>query len=277
MQGAPVVELHTPSAPSRVQKHKPSFNLSRSGPLGYSVWLVLSSWCDYPIGNHLCGDCRACSCAIPPETDVRRGKKEGISNKTLGFSGSWSFIYMHHLWYNQDRSWNYNWQCQHDVSFSLSLAFCRSNRKKWCLNIGSECFKKKTHKKTNKKWSFKSALCIFRTQIVLVKLRKKKEEIFGSTSVLNLLFVESEKWSKLRLSQRQSDSPLMEDTISGTICRLFVKSRSIPDGRWTDDENESALTQLSLASRAWKSVHISTCGKREINKKQRRMDKSIKM
>lgn len=102
-------------------KNKPSFNLSRSGPLGYSVWLVLSSWCDYPIGNHLCGDCRACSCAIPPETDVRRGKKEGISNKTLGFSGSWSFIYMHHLWYNQDRSWNYNWQCQHDVSFSLSL------------------------------------------------------------------------------------------------------------------------------------------------------------
>lgn len=57
---------------------------------------------------------------------------------------------------------------------SLSLSLCRSNRKKWCLNIGSECFKKTKKNKKNKKWSFKSASCIFRTQIVLAKLRKKK-------------------------------------------------------------------------------------------------------
>lgn len=160
------------------------------------------------------------------------------------------------------------------LSLSLSVGAIGRNGV-WILAV-SVSKKKHTKKQTRNEAS--SQRCVFLgLKSSSWSSGKKKEEIFGSTSVLNLLFVESEKWSKLRLSQRQSDSPLMEDTISGTICRLFVKSRSIPDGRWTDDENESALTQLSLASRAWKSVHISTCGKREINKKQRRMDKSIKM
>lgn len=159
------------------------------------------------------------------------------------------------------------------LSLSLSVGAIGRNGV-WILAV-SVSKKKHTKKQTRNEAS--SQRCVFLgLKSSSWSSGKKKKEIFGSTSVLNLLFVESEKWSKLRLSQRQSDSPLMEDTISGTICRLFVKSRSIPDGRWTDDENESALTQLSLASRAWKSVHISTCGKREINKKQRRMDKSIK-
>lgn len=249
MHGAPVVELHTPSAPSRVQKHKPSFNLSRSGPLGYSVWLVLSSWCDYPIGNHLYGDCRACSCAIPPETDVRRGKKEGISNKTLGFSGSWSFIYMHHLWYNQDRSWNYNWQCQHDVSFSLSLAFCRSNRKKWCLNIGSECLKKKTHKKTNKKWSFKSALCIFRTQIVLVKLRKKKKRDIWKHICAEFIICGIRK-----MKQTATQSTSVRLTSNGghyfrhhlpSVCQVPIDTRWKVNGRWERKCFNAALPRVA--------------------------------
>lgn len=248
VQGAPVVELHTPSAPSRVQKHKPSFNLSRSGPLGYSVWLVLSSWCDYPIGNHLCGDCRACSCAIPPETDVSREKKKEYQTK-LWVSVVLEALFTCTISDTTKIGVGITTGNVNMMSLSLSLSFCRSNRKKWCLNIGSECFKKKTHKKTNKKWSFKSALCIFRTQIVLVKLRKKKRRDIWKHICAEFIICGIRK-----MKQTATQSTSVRLTSNGghyfrhhlpSVCQVPIDTRWKVNGRWERKCFNAALPRVA--------------------------------
>lgn len=125
-------------------------NHSKCLPLGYSVWLVLSVRRDYPIGNHLCDDSGVKSTAVK---FLWRQKKRNVK-KFQSFSGSLSFIYMHHIWYNQDMNWNYNWQCQ----LCLSLFVGAIGRNAWKLAVSV------TQNKCRNKQSFKSVYCIFRTK-----------------------------------------------------------------------------------------------------------------
>lgn len=102
------LEAHT----SPISIQDPCCNLSCSVPHGYSAWLALSSRCHYPMESQGLRS-QICSCAAQPETEgqtrvrLRKGVGRWTTMKNLRIvSGSLSFIYMHRIWYNQDRMWN---------------------------------------------------------------------------------------------------------------------------------------------------------------------------
>lgn len=131
------------------------------------------------------------------------------------------------------------------LSLSLSVGAIGRNGV-WILAVSVS---KKKHTKTNKKWSFKSALCIFRTQIVLVKLRKKKRRDIWKHICAEFIICGIRK-----MKQTATQSTSVRLTSNGghyfrhhlpSVCQVPIDTRWKVNGRWERKCFNAALPRVA--------------------------------
>lgn len=161
---------------------------------------------------------------------------------------------------------------------SLSLSLCRSNRKKWCLNIGSECFKKtKKNKKTRNEASSQRR--------VFLGLKSSSRSSGKKKDIWKHICAEFIICGIRKMKQTATQSTSARLTSNGghyfrhhlpSVCQVLIDTRWKVNGRWEQKCFNAALPHVACVEERshkymWKKEN------KYKKTKQRRMDKSIKM